>query len=313
MENENAAVEERQDEKKNWIVEERSYTACLSKGFEFFTANFKRLLTQMWPLLLVNALLSSVIIDALKSIQTQVLTDSINALPALTELSVISLLTILSYCVLLAQLMHVFNVYQKTGLMPTGNLKGLLRPVTQQFVRTVKWVCLVAPLTLAVVIIVGAVTIWTSRLAGMGMVASQLLTCLIGFIVLLVVTTPLYYSYCRYLLNPDDHLLKMFLPSLSTGFRHFGLLFATSTIASMLIAIFSLLVSIPTYIVILTTLLSADNVVNGDPSGMPANMGAMVFVVNIVCFFVSTFVKLTPLGPIVFAYGSIEKKESIRK
>ncbi len=136
-----------------------------------------------------------------------------------------------------------------------------------------------------------------------------ILSCLVGLLLLL----PVWYSFYKYLLEPDTHFHKIFFKSFRVGARHWGYIFITLLLVSLCIMFVMLLISFPSNVLMLALKQSVAGELEGDPSGVPDYFGALVYAVSMLTYICSSLLGIFVLFVGYFMYGSIKNKELEKK
>lgn len=134
------------------------------------------------------------------------------------------------------------------------------------------------------------------------------------FLILNIIAIPVNYIYVKYFMEPENRLHKIFFKSYFVGLRHFGILFITWMIVSIIIVSCCILASMPAIIILLAKGLSAfgENFI-GDPSGLPAYFNILTFATFTFTSFICIYIYIFALLVYYFIYGSIEAREKGRE
>jgi len=95
--------------------------------------------------------------------------------------------------------------------------------------------------------------------------------------------------------------------------RHLGKLIIVTIVCLFIVAMLSLLTSLPTVIIMAANWQSQMGVLSGDPSGMPEYVLWLSVVAFIIAGFIQAYVWMTTLGPAYFLRGSIIQHEKEKK
>jgi len=128
-------------------------------------------------------------------------------------------------------------------------------------------------------------------------------------LVMLAALVPFTYSAMKYLCDSQTPLFSVVGRHLKVGARHWGYLFAVGVAVLVISLLVSVVLMLPSGILSMASLISADGELGGDPSGLPQGFSALMFVVAAVTLFVYQVVSLYSLFTAAFACGTVEARE----
>jgi hypothetical protein len=284
---------------KEFLYKNRSFSSCLNTAYVWFCDNFKTIVRVTWlPLLIYSIFAGLSLVCTLRDARIVEFAEQSPGL-FLTIFIVASIGVLACYLWAWSRLLSLLN-----GLTGKKNILLLLILFLSDIV---------------IGFIIGGILFGGSwllfRHQGVTPAAFLLdnwLVCLIGFIVILLLTLPLAYASARYIMKPDTSYLLDLPKTYPTGLRHLGFIFITTLITGIITGIIAIVIALPQLILMTAQTISAFGVQQGDPSGMPGYFiplhGATTAVTTILFFYLTVYMLLVS----VFMYGSIEKEEEVR-
>ena len=285
---------------KDYLYKNRSFSSCLHTAYEWFCDNFKTILRVTWlPVLLYSLFGGLLILCTLRDPRIQALADKSPSL----------FLTIF----ILADIgVLVCSLWAGARFLSLVNGMTCKKNIVRQLVLIL---CDIVIACIVGGIIIGVVWLLIRHydVSPIVFLADNWLVCLIGFIVLLLLSLPLAYASARYLIKPEATYLPDLSKTYSIGLRHLGFIFITLFITSIITGIIGLVVFMPQTILTMAQTISAIGVQFGDPSGMPNYFiplhGATTTITIALLFYLTAYTLLV----IIFMYGSIEKEQEERR
>ncbi len=270
------------------LMKDRSYINCISTAYHDITAHFKPLLKTTWKYALAYALLYG----AFEAAQyTEALSGGIAG--ACTNL----LLGICWFVAMFAWGGKVFTLLNGESFRHNfGKLfKGIM----------VVYVIMIAAL---LVILAGAIAMaWGSKdVTKITLVVSGAVALWLLF--LAVYATPLGYSVVRYMMV-DGTVKHMLGSDWKRGFRHWGFIFATWLVISIITAVVVGIVGTPFFILAFAGHLSGVGVAAGDAANLPSAMFIPVWFCAALMMLCNAFFTLWQAFTFYYVYGTIETRE----
>jgi len=273
------------------IYKHRSAASCVASAYNLITANAKTVLRRTWLPVLIYAVASPVVF--------LVATWHLNYVSYHEPMSVgVALALLLAFVVGMVALVWLYaRVYQLfNGLMLKHNVK-----------RQIRWLVLLLVVGMALGVLTGGMGYalassqgGTSRWAFAGMAVLA--------IVALVLLLPLLYVWPAYMLSTDDKPGRRMWQYYRVGFRHWGFIFTAMFVCAMIAALFSLIMALPTLILMIAHVISFSGFVGGDDLNLPAYFGLLDFSVTTLTMFLSTYVSIWMAIVGCYVYGSIKTK-----
>ena len=279
------------------LIKNRSYTACIAEAHKLFFSNLKTIIQKTWIYSLLTAIALALFAFFHIDIST---TDYQGEVPYGYFASIIIALS--AIIVLFARIMALANGKKmKYNITRCGKIS-------------------VFYIILLLINIVGVGLIYYKLSGGTMLInnlqSTQKVFALSSglFILLNIIAIPVSYISYKYIFEAGNKLHKIFFKGYITGIRHFGLLFLTWLIVSIIIVSCCILASMPAIIILLAKGLSAfGETFNGDPSGLPAYFNILTFATftftSFICIYINVFSALVYL----LVYGSIEAREKGRE
>lgn len=127
----------------------------------------------------------------------------------------------------------------------------------------------------------------------------------IFFVVLPLIGVPLINVMMEVMLEEHPKAAK----ALKTGFKHWGYLFLTLLMSSLIMALLSLVLGIPLYICLYGLVKNDLGIAVGDPTGLPESFPIIIFFVGTLTAFIFLFVQLWQTYALAYAHGAILTRE----
>lgn len=279
------------------LFKNRSYVACLSSAYKLVCNNFKSIVRQTW----LPIVCMSVVTGVWRSVflhagQTSPAADVQTSL----LLSLCSLLLFLAYVVT-----HAWFVGRLTAMQTDFNGK-------KSFWRSLKAMCTLYGAVFVLAIVLGillAVSMTVSKMPSNALLATLGISA-----VCLVVMLPLSYSLTKYLLDDNTKAIKGILfKDCREGWKHWGFLFAVNFLAGIILGLLSLVVSMPTLLMMAAQSADGYGMELGDPSGLPGSFTVLSLVVSILTTMVSSVLMIVYYWTLIYAYGAIEERRQARQ
>lgn len=293
-------MEDKKEDKKDFLFRQRSYMSCLAEGMKLPTRNFIPLLRFLYPSLLFLVAVSGV---------TDLLSGQMMLAGALRSSGGVGNVFLIAQIVLCAlwfvgmvfywgQMMFAIGHYNATGTLDGLSFRRNLRPLGKLWGRAfvLLIIAMVFLFVVSVATVVGQPVIGVWGLVMMVMVV-------------LVVMVP-YEAVCQEgLLFPERPLMSCFR-SFRLGFRYWAGFFIVAFCSSLLSGILLFIVLLPSFVLTYAVSLSMTAVLNGDAAEMPS------YTIGLLTFFsmLSTFLMLIIFWirffPASFLYGSVVSREA---
>lgn len=270
------------------LMKDRSYINCISTAYHDVTENFKPLIKETWKYALAYALI----------------TGASSALSYATTLQG-GLLGILAHVLIYVGWFvccfvwygKVFSLLNKQSIRHNSwkMVKGILS------VYAILFVILLLFYGLGIFMAMGYKNPSSFSLTVMGMTG-------IGLILMFVLSVPLGYSVVRYMLE-DGSVRHLLGRDWIKGFKHWGFIFATLLIATIISTVVISIVGTPLFILILAGHLSSEGVAMGDPVNLPSTMSFFVWFCTSIVMLCNAYFGLWMSFICYYVYGSIEIRD----
>jgi len=265
------------------VFEERSNVGCLRAAFDVMCANFMLLLRKTW----VAALAFSVFMALLLQ-----LSDTLFSIPIVVGL-------VLTAYYLGACCLHEVTEMGKGKLFVRALIVYILNSVIillfEIIAVGVAWSVLKSPEK-------------ETMAEDTVNLLPYLLIVVIVLLVLFLALIPTYYSYMKFVVEPQENVLSVFGKSYKTGWKNFGYLFVVVLLTSLVALVAVGVLFIPTAVLLSAAKNNADGVALGDASALPNNFLLMSFIVCVVSSFLYSYVSMWALLTYYHAYGRIEAR-----
>lgn len=277
------------------LKKNRSYTSCIAESYRMFFNNLRLIFRKTWIFALICALSIalhfSLYIDSLSYTEEEVKPAGV----------VLSLL-----------------------LMLCANIAFGARVIMLLNGRTMKWNVVrytkIALCGLFIFFLLSIILGIIAYMMGDTITANPEKTnyLIMSFIAVIGVCTllalPLVYVIMKYFIDPDSRLHRIIFKAYMTGLRNWGFIFTTCLLTFLLVTACTIIVSIPTIIILIANSLSVAGVrYIGDPSGLPSSFAAIRFITFAVTSFISLYISIFTVFVYYFIYGSIDTRENEKK
>lgn len=291
--------------KHDELFKNRGLGATLKAAYNMFLARFQFVLKHLWPAALFFAVFASLLVSMPYTFGGQ---------PSLWLFLPLFLLAIVATVVLYSRIAQLLN-----GQSWKWNLG-----------RMVKLILVSVGVNLLVAVIVGVVWIlaWLlfapqesstpveAQLSVDQIAAASLkILSVVGIVslVLCVLMVPLTFSYTKYVVDTKSQLREIFGSSYRQGLRHWGYIFSTIVLSSLLIMLVVVVLCLPLIIVNAAQIINMQGMAHGDASGMPGGFGWIVYIVSAATYFVLSFVLVFCAFVCYYMYGTVEVRQKERE
>ncbi len=293
---------------KELLYKNRSFSSCINAAFKLQIENLKNILKCTWLPILIQSIIAGCYTSLFAN---SIMMDGWTKHPFVT----------LSVMLLVAVLQLVATAWTLSRLMSLLNEQprrwNFRRSLWMLFSNTVISVAFVSIFSGAAGAAIGFVLAKAqAEEASPGMPMSVIIIIGVYLLLLLLyfclVQLPLMYTSMRYLNVEKMKFWRDLLPCHRTGLRHWGFIFITLLLSSIIISVICLLLMTPAYILGFARFTSEMGVVTGDPSGLPSYFPWLQFITTVVVLFFVYQVFIFEVLVIYFMYGSIETQEEER-
>lgn len=255
----------------------RSASGCIRESYTLFRGNMRNIFISTWKQLSLTSLLLAALVMCL------VYTDANNPL-ALTGILALAALYVFGALVFFKA--RVFDMID-------------YRPYLWN-VRRMEIVVIIALLIGTLL----AAPIWTARALEL---SSQLsaLTIIATWLVVAALGMPLYHVCLDLMMSEKPHPWTAY----KAGMRHWGLLYQTSMLASLIMGVIVCIVSSPMAIAVYSAAANEAGIAAGDPTGLPDYFPVLLFVVSALTCYATLYLQTWQTFAMAFAYGSINYKQ----
>lgn len=286
------------------IYKVRSYLGCLDQGFKLGTRHVIDLLRYLSP-----SLLSCVFFGILLVLETYFYTlpyssYRFDASPAMliAGACVLLVLFVESEGSFMSQLFDVLSKYSEQGAWPVCKINDAKRSSKKFFMKSALFL-LVGLLTVALFVLPAVLLLgWHS-----------IYTYLILFVYLLFVLIPYMMMGWDYMLS-HHHSLWDCIKRIKVIYQNLGSLYAVWFVAGLLQLFISIVVWLPTILLVYAHRASLLNISMGDTSDLPTIVPVLVILFTIISSFLSKMSTCILFFPLSYLYGSIvtKKKEKMK-
>ena len=296
---------EEKEEKEVGLFKVRSYSSCIAEGFVLPLKNFKLLLKYLWPSLLV-AIIAFIWMAFEAERITTIFLYQANPLHVVLQdksvwgaLLLLFLFAILAKSLYLGQLTALVKMYVTSGHLSSVTFKKMNASIWQSTARCFIYIVLILLFYLSC----GAVS-WLL----FGFSAWSVLTVLVLIVVLLI---PFIRVGLQYWFGQSS-MLDSFVVWKS-GFRFWGAFFSILLVGGITSLVLGLFGSLPAWILSGVSAMVKLSELEGDVTELPRYFPAAKVFFYAVSAFISLISVWFSFFPLVFLYGSIEKRRQEKK
>ena len=303
----------------------RSSRSCVRKGCQLYLSNFRRLLKASWIPAVLFAVCYGVIgtiaviqfprlnLNAFVSPET-----AYNLLDDYIAVAIASLLALV-----LGGLMEIVTYSCSFCLLDEHRRNGNMANSTRcfQIDRSWAWRALKGFVSAGVVLFVISVVIYClcsilglarGKMRVQAIVTPNAIVALTSLLTL-VVALPLYYVLTKYMLEEKQHFWTSLLANYRRGIRHWGMLFISLVMTTIILLIASIVLLLPAIVVALANFNANLGVLFGDPLGMPSYIVPLTAVVMAFAGYVEVLLRSGFHFIGYYCYGSIDTQEEEKK
>lgn len=286
---------------KDSIYVNRSVSACLKEATTMAFSNLKTILFNTWlPLLLVSISFTGILLSFTPNKQIYDLGNA-NIWLSLLFLVAMYILLFVSWLWTAAKAFAIVN-----GEKTKNNLKRCIAPiiVLVAFSLAVKS-CLTGT-------IYETVNKWLTTFSMSEQATSGLALILLISVIAIVAALllPLLYAFTHCILEQKESLASAFKSGYKTGIRHWGFLFLSTMITTLIVGVLAAIIMTPLTIILFANIQNTLGIINGDMDGTPSCFYFMLITTSIVCCFITTFISLWQLLSTCYVCGSITVHET---
>lgn len=283
---------EKEEIKNN--MKRRSYRSCISSAYREVKNNLLSITQGYWKLFAVVA-----VIQGLLSAWMSTLTAGAMYVGFDFKGFQLSICTVLQLATFIALYGSIFTLINGKGIW--WNIK--------RFVKTLPTSILFVAIYLIIAAIAAYVYILSSKdPANIPIINLIVIACLI-LPILMIITIPLTFVYCKYMVEPKMKLRRNFFRSYINGFRSWGFMFITIFLSTLCIMLFTLVLCLPEYVLaIIQNIAAYSSAANGDPLGLPSYLPAINFIASTWGSMVRIYTVVFYTYVVYYMYQTIECK-----
>ena len=255
------------------LMKVRSYRSILADGYRLYNENFRKLFKASWLMTLIYAIVGAAL-GMLGTIQLPNLTALVMALVVLI------VLTIITESLTVATVINKLKEHQDTNVITTP--VSWWKPNRKMMGRTLKAILFSLPV------------------------------CII-LLPLFPLILPINYVNMKYILTPEQSFWPSFWSNYKRGLRYWGSTFLVLFVSMLLVALISIIVMTPAFILSIANIQAHQGLMMGDALGMPSYILPLTFGTLTLTHFIEFYVVLIVLVHFYYVYGSIEAKETERE
>ncbi len=304
------------------LFKNRSYRGIISKGFGLYFSHFRLFFKASWLMAIIYAFVFAAL-EMLLSVKLPALSATIMKQEIVLKMELSQdvaqqyLITIGSVCLLIilyvvvkaltsATILNKLKEHQDSAkmTMPTHwfricrklmgrTLKGTVFTIVVVLIPLV----LIVALLLAIHYMMPAATMALHITTGVCCIALGLMS------------VPLVYVFMKYVMRPDKSYFSMLGSAYATGLRHWGQIFSSCLIVTIIVCTLAAVFCLPTIILAQAHWISQEGFLNGDPLGMPGYINILSACTFFVTGFLLVYLYIPILMTCYYLYGSIETYE----
>lgn len=255
------------------LMKARSYRSILADGYRLYNENFRKLFKVSWFMTLIYAIVGAAL-GMLGTIHLPNLTALVMALVVLI------VLTVITESLTVATVINKLKEHQDTNAITPP--VSWLKPNSKMMGRTLKATIFSLPV------------------------------CII-LLPLFPLILPINYVNIKYILTPEQSFWPSLWGNYKRGLRYWGSIFLVFFVSLLLVALISIIVMTPAFILSIANVQAHQGLLMGDALGMPSYILPLTFGTLMLTHFIEFYVVLIVLVHFYYIYGSIEAKETERE
>lgn len=270
----------------------RSYASCISTAYHDVTSHFKSLFHELWKYALVYALIVGlgITIQFSADLKTSLWGD------------LFSLAWSVPMCI--------------ASIVICGKILSLIntRDVKHNSLRffTSYLVIYIAIMAFFIVTIVASVLLFADQNNAQSLVTTLGITFAIDVVVILLLCTPQAYSWMKFLMEENQGIGSIFGSNWKVGFRHFGFIFATMFLLTLIACVLWMVLFVPLIILLAAYGANSAGAAAGDPSTLSASLLLPTYLYTSAILFVASYFLVWVFFVYYYIYGTIETRENER-
>lgn len=270
-------------------LKDRSYANCLTTAYHNVVDNFKSLFDQVWKLALVYSVIFGI------TMAVRYTTLSVDKPFAM----LLNLLT--SAATVVAGIVYVGKIFEF--------LNGHDFKYNSKKILTIGVVCYAIAIAFFMAVMIGAIFLALGTRNPMAIYVAIWGAVLVWVVFLIVWCTPLCYSGTKFLMDDNTHLIHVLGKDWKKGFKHFGFIFTTLFLESIVVGVINLLIFSPLIVIVVACLESYHGANMGDPMTMPSSLFLPICLLAIISMFVNCFLIIWQAFTYYYIYGTIETRD----
>ena len=289
---------------KTELYTNKSTSACIKAAYTLLISTFKTTIKRLWLPALVNAALLTLLF--LLYIPDKTFNEVGLSHPMIT-------LLLITGCYILTV---AANIWFMAAIASLLNGKKL----NQNILRAIVVVGVGFIITGIGTFIINFGSSFFGSLVSSSHIASPEKSAAAGYIasviillLLYIFTLPLTFSSIRCQIDHRTKLTEIFRKGYRMGLRHWGFLFVTHLVATLLTFVACFIAFIPLLITILSQTINQLGMLNGDPSGVPGYFIYLLVATSLITMYILCFIGVWMFFISYYIYGSVEVKERAAK
>lgn len=292
----------------------RSSQAAISAGYRLFVSNFKHLFRASWLLAVIYALTMGVFACHFFQNVLPLLYQS-NGLTGNSTTLVIGGALLLLFILIAAAFasvgFHAMSVHKDTGAIPRpARWYGLFHAgIAMRTIVSALWI--VATVTVATAVLVG-VSYGMKQMTGVSTLTDSVTSMTVLAVVTILILTaalPLAYSVVSGIVFKKKFGWRTPVEDYGKGIRHLGKLFLIALVVVIVTLLLTFVGQMPGHVLTIAHLLAQAGHAQGDPLGMPDNIGLITFGVFTLTGFIQAYIHLSTIFPFYYAVGGEEQNQ----
>lgn len=128
-------------------------------------------------------------------------------------------------------------------------------------------------------------------------------------ILLFIFCIPFVFSATKYIADHNTQISDIFRKDYKRGLKHWGYIFTTCILASLILLVICIVMMTPAIIIITASSLNQLGMLNGDPDGTPGGLFALLFITLWISCILESYIIVYINILSYYIYGSIEQHE----
>lgn len=299
---------------ENGLMRRRGAGSCIRTGYGLYADNFKSILKSSWIPALVYSLIYAAIGALCVIYIPEMAVTTLRGGVSGTETTLLPQ-TMLAVLIIAGGLVEIVFYSCGMSLLRSHKANGSIDKIRKRFYFDLRTAVRTLKITLAIIIVcaVSSAVLWVAYiylLNSMGLETIELWKSLVIMsffaVIVNIFMLPFIFPFMKYILNDNVKLADTLTSGYVTGLRRLHFILAVAFITMCVTVAAGTIIQLPTIILATANAQSIYGTVYGDPLGMPDYMPVLTAATFFIAGFMQTYIRMSVLFPLYYAYGSTE-------